>query len=252
MGKKPIKKPAKKEPKAVLVKKPIPLEKATPEVKIAEISKEIVRVQGQAKNLQVATQTDYEAASKFLSDIVKPRLLRVQAVMDFFIKPHQEARKKALEEMKKIEGLFAPQLTALTDTEKKVKTAMGGYLRVQEEAARKEEERLAKLREKQDERRENKGLAPIATPLPTVERPETLMKSENGGKTVAKKVWKFEITDPELLYKDKGFMLELYALAATKGLHEQVLRKMVNAGTREIAGVKIYEDFDINTNAAKW
>lgn len=222
----------------------------TPQAKIAEISRDIVKIEHDATKIKVVSQEDYKEASAFLTGVLKPRIDRVQAVMDFFVKPHQEARRKALEEMKKIEQLFAPQLNRYKEVERVVKNSVSAYLREQEAAARKEEERLAKLRDKQNERREEKGLDPVATALPTVARPEATVKTESGGKTTAKKVWRFEINNYGLLPKEVviAVMLE----ANQTGLTEKVVRKMVNSGVHEINGVRIWEDFDISSSAAKF
>lgn len=219
----------------------------TPEAKIAEISKEITRVEKEAQAIVITDREGYEGASKFLSGTLKPRVNRIKELVELFVKPHQDARRNALEAMKQIENLFAPSLTKLETLERNIKQGMAGFLRAEEEAARKEEARLQKLREKQDERREEKGLEPILAPLPTVERQETTVKNEEGGKTTAKKVWKFEIVNRHAFAENvtSAILEEAYAT----GLTEKVVRKMVNAGMRELAGVRIYEDFDISASA---
>lgn len=210
----------------------------TAESKIAEISKEITRVTKESQSIVVNTREDYESASKFLSGVVKPRIKRIEELVKFFTKPHQDARKKALEEMKKIEELFATQLAPLQNIETTVKKAMGGFLRLEEEARLKEEKRLQALREKQDARREEKGLEPIATPLPTIERPDATVKNEEGGKTTATKVWKFKIIDIDQVPRQ-------YLRCEVK--HAEVIGA-ISMGVREIAGLEIYEEFDIRAS----
>jgi hypothetical protein len=221
----------------------------TPEAKIAEISKDILRVEKEANEIVITDRAGYENASKFLSGTLKPRVNRIKELVELFIKPHQEARRNALEAMRQIENLFAPSLTKLEQLERNVKQGMANFLRAEEEAARKEEERLRKLREKQDERREERGLDPILAPLPTVERQEMTVKGEEGGKTTAKKVWRFEIINYNAL--PENVIAMVLEEAKQTGLTEKVVRKMVNAGIREISGVRIYEDFEISASASK-
>ncbi len=222
-------------------------EAETPEVKIAEISKEIVRVQKEASEIVVKTKEDYEGASKFLSGVVKPRVNRINELVEFFVAPHKKARADALESMRQIESRFEATIAPLREIESNVKGAMSAYLREEDEKARKEEKRIADLRAKQDERREEKGQAPIVTPLPTIARSEQTIKNADGGKTTAKKVWKFEVLD----YKHLPIPVldEIFAKAVEEGVAEKVIRKMVNAGLHEMSGVRIYEDFDISASA---
>lgn len=221
---------------------------ATPESKVAEITKEIAKVEKLAI-VEVKTEADYEEASKFLSGTVKPRVNRIKELIKFFTDPYVEQRRVALENKQKIEAMFEKQVVALENIESATKKAMSVFLRIKEEEARKEEERLRKLQEKKNERREEKGQELDLTPAPSVERVDTTIKNEEGGKTVAKKVWKFEIENYSLLSKD--VQARVFELARDKGLVDQVVRDLVRAGTRELAGVRIYEDFDISASAGR-
>lgn len=211
------------------------MEVETPESKIAEISKEIVKVETQAKSIIVTNRDEYEEASKFLVTVVKPRINRINELSKFFTEPYVEARRVALQKKQEIEGLFGSQLFPLTAIESTIKKAMSGFLRLEEDARLKEEARLAKLREKQDARREEKGQDPIATPLPTIERPEATVKNIDGGKTTATKVWKFKIIDIDQVPRE-------YLRCEVK--HAEVVGA-ISMGVREITGLEIYEEFDI-------
>lgn len=223
----------------------------TPESKVAEISKEIIKVEQEASSIVVKTKDDYESASKFLSTVVKPRLNRVYELVKFFTDPFKESRRVALANMNSVEALFGKQVSALEAIEKKVKTAMTGYLHEQEEIALKEEARLQKIRDDANIKREEKGKEVIATPIKAVERTETTIKNVDGGKTTARKMWMFEIKSDTLLCTDQEFIKEILNLAIAKGLHEQIVRSMVNRGVREIKGCRIYEDFNISASAGK-
>ena|SRR3990167_5512113 len=213
-----------------------------PEDKVAEISKDIKSFGVRAQSfLNIKDQKGYEKTTGFIVE-VKGRINRIKEIVDFFTNPHMEARRMALNEMKKIEALFAPSLNQYEGIETQVKSAMSAFQREQDRLARAEEERLAKLRDKREER--TGKIDP--TPLPTIERVAPTVETDNG-KSVAKKSWKFQIEEYSKL--PQNVIDEVLYQAKEKGIHEQVIRKMVQAGTREIKGVRIYEDFDISVSA---
>ena len=213
-----------------------------PEDKVAEISKDIKSFEKKAeKYLAIKTQVDYENTTSFIVDI-KGRINRIKEIVEFFTKPHQDARKKALDDMRKVEALFASSLSVYEGIETRIKSAMSGWQREQDRLARAEEDRLAKLREKREERTGN--IDP--TPLPTIERATPTVATDNG-KSVAKKSWKFQVEAYSKL--PQNVVDEVMYQAKEKGLIDSVIRKMVQAGTREMSGVRIYEDFDISVQA---
>lgn len=227
MGKKKeVKKPAKK-----TTAKPEPVEvAATPEMKIAEISKEVSKVEVSAAAMVVNNQDDYKLANEFVVG-VKGRIKRIEELRLFFVKPLKD-------QAKKIDAMFAEQSAPLEEIERKVKRAMSDYMLEQDRIARKEEERLAKLREKQDERREDKGLTPIATPLPTVARPQSTVQTQ-GGKSTAIKVWKFEVINLDAVPRN---------LLRCEVAHSKV-QAQIDAGARQIDGLRIYEDIEVRASA---
>lgn len=213
----------KKEAKAVLDERT-----ATPDQKLAEISKEVVKMEEQAAKLKVTNEEEASSATTFLSGI-KARLKRIEELRVFFVKPLND-------QVKAINAKFAEQSDPLENAERVVKRAIGDYTMEQHRRARAEEERLAKLREKQNERRDEKGLDPILTPLPTVARPEATIKTD-GGKATTTLVWKFEVQVPSQVPVE--YMT----------VDESKIRKAVQAGIREIAGVRIYEDVQVGASA---
>lgn len=222
----------------------------TPEEKVAEISKEITKVSNEAKKLvTITTQDQYEKAGVWLSTVVKPRINRIKEVAASFTDPWKESRKTALAEMNRIEAMFATSLKPLEAIEASVKSGMGTFLRIQDEAARKEEKRLEDLRNKQNEKREAAGKDAIATPLPTVARPQQTVSSVGGGRSTAKQVWKFEIKDRRSF--SETVQAAILEEAYTTGLTEKVIRKMVAAGMHDINGVRIYQDYDVSVTAQK-
>lgn len=222
-----------------MAKKPEKEVVVTPELKIEEISKDLVKVEKDALKIVVKTQEDYENASKFLASVVKTRIARITEVMEFFTNPYLEQRRVALAKKQEIEEMFGAKLKPLTDIEATIKGAMRVFLREQDELARKEEARLLALREKQDAKREEKGLEPIAMPVAVVERPQATVRAEGGSKTTARKVWNFQVVNPNLVPRE--FLV----------VDEKAIGRAVTMGIRAVDGVNIFEDFDISATAGR-
>lgn len=149
----------------------------------------------------------------------------------------EEARTKLVkplnDHVKFINSQFKVHTSKLEDLQTKIKKGIGAYLLAEEKKAREEEEARLKAIKEENAKREEEGKAPVM--MESVERPSTISRSETGGKTSAKKVWKFEVVDAsqvpvEFLSPD----IEKIKLA-------------VSNGAREIAGVKIYEDMIVST-----
>lgn len=218
-----------------------------PEAKIEEISKDIVTIQTEAQKVVCKTEDDVLSATEFITK-VKAQIDRVNEWQTFFTEPYVEQRRVALAKKQEIEALFGKQLAPLTDTMNKIKRAIADYRLDQEKKARAEEDRLLKIREKANEKREAEGKEQILAPVKTVERAAPTVMADSGRATT-KKVWKFEVVETKMLVKDRAFMTELFILAVQKGLHEQVLRNMVKNGVRQVEGTRIYEDFEVSVTA---
>lgn len=228
MAKKQVKKTAK--PAKKVVKEPKVEVPATPESKIAEISKEVSVVQKKGAEMVVNSEESYAVATDFLLG-VKGRLKRIEELRVFFVKPLRDLAKK-------YDAMFAEQSVPLERIETAIKRSMGDYRLEQDRAAQKEEARLAALREKQDERREEKGLAPIATPLPTIARPQSTVQGVGGAATTMK-VWKFEVVNIDDVPRH---------LLRCEVAHSKV-QAQIDAGARDIAGLRIYEDVVVKASA---
>lgn len=202
----------------------------TPESKIAEISKEVAKVEDVATHITIKSQKDVVSATEFLGG-VKSRLKRIEELRKFFVAPLKE-------QAKKIDAMFGEQAAPLEQIETKVKRAIADYTLEQNRLAAKEEERLAKLRAAQDERREAKGLAPVAAPLPTVARPEATTKAD-GASATAMIVWKYEVVDINEVPRN---------LLRCEVKHASV-QALIDTGVREIAGLRIYEDVQVRVSA---
>lgn len=146
---------------------------------------------------------------------------RYQAASAFLIKVKQ--RLKRLEEMrteitvpintalKAVNNRFKMFSEPLENIEKLVKKGLAGYVSMIEEEAKK--------------------LAEIPSSVP-VEMPKITVRTE-GGLMHTKKVWTFEVTDENLIPR------EFLTIDSAK------VRKAIGEGTREINGIRIYEDLQI-------
>ncbi len=212
----------------------------TPEGKIAEIQKDIVIVEKKSQKMAVVkSEGDVKNAVEFLGQL-KGRFDRLEELRLFFVK-------KPTQHINEVNKMFREQKVPFTDMIGKVKKAVGDYRMAEEMKARKEEDRLQKIRDAKNKRNEEKGKAPDLTPTPIIERAEKTVETESG-KSTAKKVWKFEIEAYSKLPKD--VIEEVLYQAQQKGIQEAVIKRMVGNGRREIAGVRIFEDFDVNIKAS--
>lgn len=221
----------------------------TPELSIKLISKDVAKVTKDAEAIVIKSEQDYKGANEFLV-VVKENLNKINKMRSFFTDPYVEQRRVALQKKNEIDALFDQQTAPLESIESKVKRAMSDFRLEEERKARLEEARLQKIRDEANAKREEKGQDQIMTPVKTVERTDQTVQSGDGlGKSTAKKVWKFEVQKisdfPEEILK------KILTVAWEKGIIDQVIRKEVQSGAREIKGVRIYEDFDIAVTAKK-
>ncbi len=138
--------------------------------------------------------------------------------------------------VKFINAQFKPFTEKLDSGISALKRGVANYLLEEERKAKeKEEKELAKLKAK-NEKREAEGKAPIIKTIESAERPASVAHTQ-GGKTGGRKVWKFEVIDSSLV------PAEFLSPDVDK------IKQAVANGSREIAGVKIYEDIIISASA---
>lgn len=212
--------------------------------KALELKKETEQFAAQAGSLvlqKINNETERIEANSFLVQI-KEQLNKVATTKAFFVKPLKE-------HVKNVEALFKPQETTLEGLFANVKRLISNYLVEEDRKARVEEDKKAKIRDAANAKREDKGLAPIETPVNSVERPQATAHAE-GGRSSARKVWKAEVIDArQALVCNEQITARVIDLAIEKGLVDMVVRKMVADGARELKGVRIFEDFDISATA---
>jgi uncharacterized protein YoxC len=203
----------------------------SPDKKIEEISKEVVKLTQDAQGIVIKTQEDVATATSFLG-AVRAKLKAIEEARTFLVKPLND-------HVKEINTKFKEQSVPLDKIEADIKRSIGNYQLEQERIARVEEERLRKLRETADAKREEKGQAPIAAPVKEVARPDTTVRTEQG-KTTSVKVWKYRVVDLDCV--PRGFL--------RCEVNASVVNNAIKNGTREIAGLEIYEDVEVRISTS--
>jgi len=213
------------------------LEKSVEEVEksLVVVSKEVKSQIKKANDIVVKTEEDVAKATGLLG-AVKTKIKDIKSAKDIILTPFKE-------HIKFLTGLFNAQIDPLEEIEDIIKGKIVGFAREQEVIAKKEEDRLRKLKEKRDERAKANDKPVDLAPTPTIERREATVKVD-GVSATTKKSWKFEIENFEELPKE--VITEVLAQAKAKDIYDIVVRKMVNSGIREIKGVRIFQDFDVS------
>ena len=138
--------------------------------------------------------------------------------------------------------MFKPQVEAREEVVGIVKGKMATYYQKKEAARIAEEKRLQAIRDKANEKREEKGQAPIAEPVRQVEEVKRTA-TVGAAQTTVKKVWKHKIVSIDALPEE--IKKAIFAEAYKTGLMDTVIRKFVHAGVREMSGVEIFEDVQV-------
>jgi len=200
----------------------------TPDDKLGEIAKDIEVITAEADTYTIQSPQDVAVATEFLVK-VKGRAKRIEELRLFFVKPLND-------QVKAINDRFKASLKPLEDVEAKVKRLIGNYTleqdRIRREKERELQEAHAKEMAKQEKEADKAGTDFVPTVAPSIVRSTPTIKTESG-KTTTIKVWKFEIVDAAKVPRE---YLEV---------NESLVRKAVQAGAREIAGVRIYEDVQV-------
>lgn len=201
----------------------------TPESKIKEISTDVKKQITIAGKIVVEKQDDVVKATEFLGGI-KNRIKKIEELRTLFVKPLND-------HVKTINAMFKEQSAPLEQIESKVKRAISDYKLEEDRKARAEEARLEKIRATANAKRKEKGVAPIETPLATVDRSEQTVNTE-AGRTTTKKVWKFRILDINKVPRQ---------FLRCEVAHAEVIGA-INSGVREIDGLEIYEDYQVGVS----
>jgi len=197
-----------------------------PTKQIDEATKD-VELLSQNSNIIIKTEEDRKRASDLAVDL-KKKLDALEDTRTSLVKPLND-------HVKTINSKFKPFTEKLEFGISKLKRGIANYLLEEERKAKEEEDKRIAKQEAKNAKREAEGKAPIIKTIESVERPSFISKSEGGGKTGGKKVWKFEVINPEKV------PVEFLSPDVDK------IKMAVSLGKREIEGVRIYEDIIIST-----
>lgn len=205
------------------------------ETQLKPLSEEVLSLHEQVKSLEINNDDDYVKAGD-LATIVNDKKKDIDKLRKFFTDPLNT-------QVKSINGLFNPKIDEADEIVKTIKGKMSFYFDKKEEARLAEEKRLQAIRDAANKKREEAGKEIIAEPVKQVAETTRLVASDNS-KTTVKKVWTHEIISlnelPEEIKK------AIFAEAYRKGICDTVIKKFVDAGMREMTGVRIFEKSSIN------
>ncbi len=195
---------------------------------IEEITKDLNSILETTNTIVLKTEEDRLKATEIIVTL-KKKYDDLENDRTSIVKPINDS-------VKAINAKYKPFTEQIETAMTKLKRSISNFILEQERIAReKEEKELAKLAEK-NAKREEQGKAPIIKTIESVARPESIMRSESG-KTSTRKVWKFEIIDNLAVPLDQKY----YSVDSSK------IKAAVEAGERNIPGVRIFEDVIVGT-----
>lgn len=208
-------------------------QKVSPEeLQLQEISKGITPIEKKVNELVIKDEDSMLVATDLVSQLRKKKN-EIEDGRLVLTKPLND-------HVKFINGIFNPKYDFVDNLEKIVDGKIKEYRRELEKARIAEEDRLRKLQEKENEKNLKKG-KPVEFNVAPVVVPSAPAKIESKKGAVSfTKFWNYEIEDFKKL--PAKYVAQILNLAHEKGLYDTVVRKAVEAGEREIAGVRIFED----------
>jgi hypothetical protein len=155
-------------------------------------------------------------------------------------KAYDEARKEATEPLRRsateINGKFQPGLHLLQEAADWLKVLQRNYLRKQEQERRAKQSVIdrhaAEMQEEFNKQSVELGFAPVTVAPLTVPKVEGTVKGKNGATMYTRTYWKFEIENPAEVPRE-------YCEPSAK-----LIRASVDAGIRNIRGVRIWSEQD--------
>lgn len=200
------------------------------EAELQPLQKEVLTFQERAEALVIETDEDYEKAGE-MAVVVNEKSKAIEKMRKFFVDPLNA-------QVKSINGVFNPQIDEADAIVKTIKGKMSVFFDKKEEARLKEEKRLQDIRDKANAKRAEAGKEAIAEPVKEV-APVARTVTTGMAQTTVRKTWEHEILSMSELPAD--VQKAIFAEAYKKGIVGQVVQKFVDAGIREMTGVRIYE-----------
>jgi hypothetical protein len=176
----------------------------------------------QRADMPVQTQEQYQEAAGVLAALTSIKN-RIEALRKAMVAPIEASKRN-------IDAMFKAESSPVELAVNTLRSRMSHYDGVQQEAARKEQERLNRLAEQRRDRAEAKGITPtfpVATPA-KVALPEMKVQTATGATVSMTTIWDFEVVDEQSVPRE-FWVLDLVAI-----------RKQVKAGRHEIPGVRVF------------
>lgn len=200
------------------------------ELELKPLATEMATLKELAESFVIANDDDYAKASE-LGAQANDKKKAIDTMRKFFTDPLNQ-------QVKSINAVFNPQIDEADVVSKLFKNKMSVYFTEKEEARIKEEKRLEDIREKANAKRAEQGKEAITTPVREVAEVKKTVTTDKVQSQV-RKTWSHEILSMNDLPED--IKKAIFAEAYKKGIVTTVVQKFVDAGMREISGVKIFE-----------
>jgi len=200
---------------------------ATIEVEVKPFETEIVGFRTSAESLVIKSQKDYETASDFLDRVNKTKK-STDEMRKFFTAPLNL-------QVDNINALFMPKVKEAESIVQIIKGKMAVFFNEEEKKRVAEQARLDKIRDDANAKRIAEGKEEIAEPVREVAMP-TRTVSTGASKAQVRKVWTHEIEHLDQLPEE--IKKAIIGEAWKKGIAKSVVQKFVDAGMREITGVR--------------
>lgn len=197
----------------------------TPELKTKEIEKEVLKLQKEFPTMSVKSAEDATKVTEWANGL-NTRLKRVEELRKSFVAPLND-------HVKMINNMFKMQSEPLEKMLAGVKRLLSDFYLEEQRKADIEDERKRKIREAANAKREEKGQSEIIIPVAQVARVDSTLKTSTG-KSTATKVWQFEIINEDAIPRE--FCIS----------DDRKIREAIKNGAREIAGVRVYEDYKMS------
>lgn len=204
------------------------------EKELAPLTTEVVSLKEKAEAVVITTDEDYEAAGD-MAGVINEKKKAIDKMRKFFVDPLNA-------QVKSINGMFMPQIDEADAIVRLLKGKMSVFFDKKEEARLKEEKRLQDIRDRANEKRAEQGKEEIAEPVREV-APVAKTVTTGVAQSQVRKTWEHEILSMSELPED--IKKAIFAEAYKKGIVGMVVQKFVDAGMREISGVRVYEKTSI-------
>lgn len=195
---------------------------------------ELMTEQQKADALVIKSDEEYDQATEVCA-VISEKAKEIDAFRDFLVRPLNN-------QVKSINDMFMPQVKYRKEVIGTIKTKMADYYEKKERAAAAEQARLDKIRADADAKRIAEGKEIIQEPVREVAEVQRT-NYVGSARSTAKKKWTHEMISINELPDD--IRNAILAEAWTKGIITSVVQRFVDAGLREIKGVRIFEKTDI-------